>query len=712
MAILEYDFRVVGANVVDKALSGVERRIVTHNQRLSRQLGTSPTTSKRTPGVAKATIDRNIGRQYEQIGRAARAADLKVHRDRMAHQRREEAAYLRGWGEIARAAQAAERQRHQASLRAAKSEARARARFAVATSGRIGRSAGDTIRGAGMLAGGALSLAGGFAVAGALQTQSREQALASQLANQAGRPGMKGQLLAESRGVRGFTGEEALNAMSGFVAKTGDLDMARKMIQPLADLSLATGANLDDLGNTAGHVFNVLSDQIKDPVELMNQMNEIMGVLAQQGAMGAVEIKDLAQEFGKLGAATRAFEGGAPELLRMAGALGQMAVKRGGAPDAAEAATAVMRMSGDIAEHRKDFAGLGVNIKSSTDPTKLRNPVEIMLDALEKTGGDVLKTAPLFGERADKVFRGVGAVFGEAEKKQKGSGRAAAMAEFNRFAGAKLNPADVQARVASRLDDADIQFKEALKQFNTILGTSLLPTLTRLIPEFAKLLPYVERAAVLFAKFVQGFIDNPVAGIGKLIALKLAADIAMANISSVITKGMTALFAKVGGVGGGVGGGMGGAAGLGAQIGLTAATVILTAGIVNFEKNEAETTAAGHRVLRAEQSMDKDEVRAALVEQRRAVETVSKPGLVEGVFGREAAEFTTARDTSAIATQEEFARRLESRLAKLEALEKFGEQLAKAGVSQESAAKQLSDAAVKLGLAAPNRGNAPSPIKG
>ncbi len=435
--------------------------------------------------------------------------------------------------------------------KAARQAIRSRERFAKGTFGAAGRSMSGTVGSIGAVAGSALGIAGGFAAAGAIRSQMDERAAASRLANQAGDPSLKANLLHEAQGVRGFTGGEALKGMEEFVTKTGDLDTARQLIGSLGELSLATGSDIGDLGATAGSAFNVLKDQIADPVERLKELNALMRTLAQQGSLGAVEIRDLAGDFGKLGAATRAFEGGAPELLRSMGAFAQIAVARGGAEGSADASTAAARLASDIVEpaKRKRFKALGVDIKSEKDPTKLRDPLSIMLDVLDKTGGDIEKTSGLFGIESSKIFKGLSATYGEAEKRKKGSGRGAVQAEFDRFAGAKLTEADVSSRAASRLSDPDLQVKETLKQFNDAIGSRLLPVLTNLIPKFAELIPAMASATEMVAAFVTALAENPLAGIGAIIATKIAVDIAAADLKNVIAgsiAGPLGTFGKLG----------------------------------------------------------------------------------------------------------------------------------------------------------------------
>ncbi len=514
---------------------------------------------KGVEGEAKASsrrMARETGGRASDAHIRAREVELKrIERE----ERRAADRTAKYWGDAHRKAadhriregQRAERAVEREQRRAARVANRERAERISSIRGRVGGAlgaAGGALGTVARMGGAAIGLAGGFAAAGALDEQIQVRRKASQLANQAGKPGLKGTLAEEARGVRGFTGMEALGGMEAFVTKTGNLDAARQALGPLAQLSLATGASLEDLGQTAGQVFNVLKGQISDPVQLMAELQTVMGTLAQQGSLGAVEIRDLAQEFGKLGAASRGFEGGAPALLRSMGAFAQIATEKGGASSSADAATAVGRLATDIVTKKDKFAALGVGIQSKTDKTKLRAPEEIMLDVLSKTGGDIMKTSGLFGLESKKVFNGMAATFSEAEAKKKGSGRAAAKAEFERFAGAKSSAASIADRAESRLSDPDMQLQEATKAFNLAIGTQLLPVVTQVIPKFTQLVPTIARAVESLAKFAGFVMENPFQGIGAVVGAKIAADIGGSMLKESIEKSLTTALATSGGL--------------------------------------------------------------------------------------------------------------------------------------------------------------------
>jgi hypothetical protein len=750
--LLKYEIGVTGERSVAAALGNIERRISQHNSRVSRMTGSARVAR---PGSAAgearreaAALQRENDRQLRAgVAAQAKATKAKERDASMAHR-----AELKRINEQKRARDSLDRQRsralysaHQRDTRGTERQAmravRERERFAKGTFGTAGRSLAGTVGTIGALGGTALGIAGGFAAAGAIRTQMDERASASRLANQAGDPTLKGTLLTEAQNVKGFTGGEALAGMEEFVTKTGDLGTARQIIGDLGSLALATGSDLGDLGATAGSAFNVLKDQIDDPIERVKQLNALMRTLAQQGSLGAVEIRDLAQDFGKLGAATRAFEGGAPELLRSMGAFAQIAVEKGGADGSADASTAAARLAADMVEPAKKkrfealLGGKG-SLKSKTDPTKLRDPLSIMLDVLDKTGGDIDKTAGLFGLESGKIFKGLSATYGEAEKRKKGSGRQAVTDHFNRFAGAKLSEKDVKNREASRLADPDLKIKEGMKQFNAKIGETLIPAVLRLSDTFGRLLPYAERAAVVFAGLVETFMDNPLAGIGAIIAAKLVADIASAGVGGSVKGAITsAVKAGSGWVeksmgdktfAGATGGQLASAGAAGLSLGITAASVILTAGVVNFQKGEADINTAGQALNRAREAAKRGDVEGVLKEQRGVqgqLEQRNRTGMGESILSGAitAAQYGTPLGWAASAIAAPFggidsdatAKAITgsstdvNRDAETKSYETMIKEMDALGVAASKASRMLAS----LDAGGLNRSNGPSPVK-
>jgi len=545
----------------DRQLRRVLRGVEQEARASSRRIGREQNAVMVGPGRREAVASRRYEEsQNRAIARNREQLDKQRSRAVLAHIKAEEQARMRADRNAAKAAELLDKQRSRGLYQQLRQAERAQSRaqsLRERTAQGIGRGAATSVaRGIGTVArigGTALALAGGFSAAGALEDQISIRRAASQLAISGGAPGEKEKLAKEAQGVRGFTGAETLGAMQGFVEKTGDLGAARALIQDIGKLSLATSADFGEMGSAAGQAFNVIRDTIKDPKEQIRAVNDVMRTLAAQGNLGAVEIKDMATELAGLGAATRKFEGGPVELLKTVGAMAQASVARGGAASAPEATTAVTRFAQDIVQNQKGFAARGVNVFSDKSHTKLRGPEDIMLDIIEKTGGDLTKINELFGVYAERAVGGFSPLFIEAERKKKGSGRQAVKDEYAKFKDAGLTDTQITERAATRLEDPDLQIKEATKAFNAAVGTELIPVVTRLLPKFTEAIPAIANMTTSVAKVAEYLLQNPFKGIGLVIAASVAKDVAAAGLGSLFQRLLS------GAVGGGGVSGVGGA---------------------------------------------------------------------------------------------------------------------------------------------------------
>jgi len=575
------------AEPLKRVLRGVEQEAKATSRRVSRD-----TQTMLGPGRKEAAQARRYEESQAQgLARAKASLDRQRSQSILAGVRAEERERLRADKSVARAAEQLDRQRSRGLIQQIREQERAQAR-ANATHDRIRLGAARTVvggagRGIGTIAkagGAAAGLFGGFAAANAIEQKFAVSRQAALLANQAGDPSLKGQLAKEANNVTGFTGSETLGAMGAFVGKTGDVDAARKIIGDLGKLSLVTGSDFTEMGAAAGNAFNVLRTTIKDPKERLEELRGVMATLAEQGAMGTIEVKDLAAVLGKMGSATHMFQGGAGGLLREVGALAQLAAQTGGAADAPEAATALARLPDDIVKNRQHFEAIGVNVLAKGSTTKLADPTEIMLRVLEKTHGDLTKMSHLFNLESVKVFRGLAPVFTEAEdqnaklpaaqrQKSGAAGRAAVLAEVNRYSGANLGGDELDKQYQSMLGEETTQVTENMKRLNVAIGDQLAPVVIRLVPKLAEAIPTVTRLAEGTASVAEYMLDNPIKGVGAVILASVAKDVASAGLGSLLRGLLTG--AGAGGIGPGVAAGGGAAAGLAgvaAVLGVAAAT--------------------------------------------------------------------------------------------------------------------------------------------
>jgi len=193
-------------------------------------------------------------------------------------------------------------------------------------------------------------------------------------------------------------------------------------------------------------------------------------------------------------------------------------------------------------------------------------------------------------------------------------------------------------------------------------------------------------------------------------------------------------------------GAIGGAALTGLAAGISIATGIFTVGVATFQVSEAKMKAAGEKLQEVREAGVEDiqKVRETVRETETKLTEEKRGGTIQGaatvgvqavgwfahhipllgsimptptaeqesIAGRRAAEFVGAESKETVNTIDSFLAEMKDRLSKLELLQKAAEDMRKAGVDQNEAAAKLAAAAEKLGVPAPNRGSAPSPIKG
>ncbi len=357
--------------------------------------------------------------------------------------------------------------------------------------------------------------------------------------------------------------EKALEGLQKFVAKTGDLETGRKILSDMARLSRATGAGLEDIVDAAGDVSNALGETDNKGAKV----NAVMKAIAAQGKVGAVEIKDLAVQMAKLGAAAGQFSGKPEEVMAQMGALTQMTRAKGGAASSTQAATSVSSFVNTFSKGKRLDAFKKYGIETQGPGGRIRNSEEIILESLAKTKGDSRKMGELFMDvRARSVTRGFETIYKDA-----GGGQAGLVAvdkAFKELAKATMKEEELATSHAASMNTAEAK----VQLFKNRIQETADKTAEKLLPALEKLAPTIERAAQAFADFLLWATDNP----GKAIAVALSAAIAKAAIENTIRAGVEKLFSAGGGAGAVGGRGLGGnlaAAGVIASLAVTAITI-------------------------------------------------------------------------------------------------------------------------------------------
>ncbi len=522
-------------------------------------------------GVA---IDANVGAAFQPILTASRKARAQVESDMAGAAKKTQSVYRQNASEAARAADKAATEAERAAQREVRAKEKALAyvarirdrhfrdqqrqeekaaadasrsaakraeqtgywsvRYAGRAVGAAGRFGMDMARGAGV------NLNMGSIIGKAVSMEKR----AVDLANASIGTGVKGNetrassggLLTQARDIgisAGYDPERVLEGLQKFVAKTGDLKTGRDMLADLARLSSATGSELEDMVDAAGDVSNALG-------EVPNKgkvVESVMRAIAGQGKVGAVEMKDLAVQMAKLGAAAGAFEGDSAKNVEMMGIFAQMARARGGAASATQAATSVAAMVNTFKTPARIAAFKAEGIDVLTKSGMVRNPFEILKESLTATQGNPERFKKMFANvQGARAVEGFATVYRQAGGGQKGLD--AVSAEFERLKKASISKAAVEEAHAERMKTNAAK----IEVFNAKLTEVGARVAERVLPQMDKLAPTIISAVDNLGALAAWVAENPLkasfALVGASMVRAAGETILRAGIEAVVKKGL------------------------------------------------------------------------------------------------------------------------------------------------------------------------------
>lgn len=776
MALLQYDISVVGTKNVDRAFASIEQRLRAHNSTVARMMATTPggargasasRSSKAGVGNDNASIAAAaaIGRAKERAAReeirlknASNALSVrhaqKEESTRIAGIRREDRERIKSRNAInavgLREMRNEERERRRLAVRAGR-ESKEHTEFVRSTVGHGLTRAAGTVgavgrTGAAMVGVGGAGLAAA-AVAGATRLDEMSRRIVVNAREAGGQSAFDPEQLrkkfTETGIAEGIAPEDIARGASEFVSKTGDINAAVERVGVLAKFSQATGSDMAELASIAASMFN-------NGITSTDDMAQALATLTFQGKKASFELKDMAQFMPSVMAKGAKLGMTGVEGAQSIGSLLQIAQM--GTQNPAESATAVERMmdaftsKGDKFESGEAFGGNKVQVFTDKSRTKMRSALDIIPEMMAASQGNIpqlFEALDVRGSRAldpiaTKYTQTVDATKGTKEQKT-AAGVAAAKAMLSNFRNVKGSYGDIQRDAGDAKKSFSVQMETVQSQLKQAVADGIMPELMKLGPELAKLVPYVSRATKVFVDIVEYFMNNPFKSLAMVVAMQLAADFAKAQIGNMVTGFIEKVFSRIrmpatsgGGSGGsgsvsipsGSGGGGGflsapsgsgvmGAMGAGAALGISIGTAILTAGIVNFEKGEADMTASGKvlNTIRTMSPADLPQAKEMLAEQQKKVNEAKKGGIVGTLFGRDVAEGIGLEDPAQLKTQQAF----------LEEMTTLVNKLADKKLADDAAAKALQEAAASLkdasgkqggGGGTPNRGNSPSPVKG
>ena len=583
MAFLQYDISVVGIEKVRAALRTVEQELLRSNARAVRGAGAGARTP-RPSGATPQTDAVDVARRTHAVANASRREDVASHdraeraktaateRELRKRQTAELALNKQRSAALYRRYQADERAKTAASRIAEHDRRQGRAELVRATRGVLGGTIAKTaaVGRAGLAMTG---LAGGALFATAARGAMRREAVAANLANQlVGNEATKETITAKredilsvASGTKGFETSDVVGAMSAFQGLAGEEAATMKAAPLITKTALATGADLNEVAEMMANVFNGLRNAAgggaKTVDELLKMSDDMSLAFAAMGSIGAVELKDLARVGGDIAASGLRFQGkSSVDSIKSAAAAVQLARGPGGSKSSEEAATSLRAFAQDLTVHSETIqksqaaGGLGMNIWADKGKTKLRALPDLVSELFEKTGGSQPLIQRAVGGRALDVVQASSGTFQEAFQKAKGEklsdkearkrGAEAVRQQYEKFSGSQIamtgESRDVKAQAVLATNEKQLQ--ENMRALSAAVGTELLPVLTRLIPEIAKLAEPAVSVAKAFTSLVSHFAENPLLGLGELIGAAFTIELAKASIGSLLSNAVNAFI--------------------------------------------------------------------------------------------------------------------------------------------------------------------------
>lgn len=295
---------------------------------------------------------------------------------------------------------------------------------------------------------------------------------------------------------------------AGFVAKTGELGVARRFSSTFATVASASGASVEDISNAAADLFQ------KFDITSIEDMRSALAALTFQGKAGAFEIKDAAAQFAKMSAAASRFgvTKGA-EGVKILGGLTQIARSATGSPE--QAATAVEATFRQLVSKSKEIQGMGVHVFEKGSKSKTRDVRDVLTETIAKSKGSLPKLQEIFGDEGIRGISPLISAFNEAKGKATGTeaektaaGMAAIREALAKAIDAPGDWSEVVKDAAAAQKSASAQLDAAWESVKAAVAQDAVPALLKLAPAMTSLAETaIGPAIVVFTALVEAAGD-------------------------------------------------------------------------------------------------------------------------------------------------------------------------------------------------------------
>jgi hypothetical protein len=470
VSVERYQFIASGQGDVVSAFKSIGRAANDSKTIVERSFEGVPRAAARSAVRTEAVESRAQARRIAILERADQQRKARLERSAQAELRALERRLAKEQAGEERAAA----KRVALAEKTAKAEADARSRR---VSGAVRGLGSMAIRGATLLAAGAVGMTG-LAMRESLQLDERARRVAIQgstLTHREDPTGLRRHFENTALAVPGASAAGVAGGAERFMAKTGDIDAAKRFSQTWAEVAVATSASIEDIADASADLMT------KFDIKKTEDMAAALSTLAVQGKRGAFELKDAAVEYPRIAAAAQRFGiGKGVGALTTLGGLTQLA--RSATGSSAEAGTSVERM----------FSNMGVKagkIRALTGVDVWKGDFkENLVNIIGKAGGsDYGKKykvlSEVFGERGIRAISPLMSAFAEAVKDGKDGFQAMRdkLAEATDATGAD---AEIQRDLATAQEGASARLTAAWESIKAQLGEAT-PEIADLAKRFA-----------------------------------------------------------------------------------------------------------------------------------------------------------------------------------------------------------------------------------
>lgn len=272
---------------------------------------------------------------------------------------------------------------------------------------------------------------------------------------------------------------QLLSAVEQISAKTGELSVAEENLENIAMVISATGAGGEDVGSLFSNLFE------KFNISSADEMLGALDALANQGKMGAFELRDLATQGERIISAYAAMGRTGAVANQEMGTMMQLIRKGTGSTE--QAATAFEALVRNLTDPKliKNLKSVGINVKDVNG--NFRAMPDIIKDIIVLTKGDTTKLGMIFDTFAQRGVNPIAIAYNKAIKE--GKNAAQAFESMNELMNVNSDGSSIMsdsARMAATLESSITSLKTAWTGF---ANRNLAEPISRLANALNKIQP-------------------------------------------------------------------------------------------------------------------------------------------------------------------------------------------------------------------------------